>query len=84
MAIAVTKSNPVENETTAASSESPIFSDSAPLILDCVAIKTPEVAESISSPTTLSLFLISAHSFKFFMLEGKSSEVKAVKGQSQA
>jgi hypothetical protein len=34
MAIAVTKSKPVENETTAASSESPIFSESAPFILD--------------------------------------------------
>jgi hypothetical protein len=62
MAIAVTKSNPVENETTAASSESPIFSDNAPLILDWVAIKTPEIVESISSPTTISLFLI-AYSF---------------------
>jgi hypothetical protein len=34
MAIEVTKSNPVENETTAASSESPIFSESAPFIRD--------------------------------------------------
>ena len=49
---------------------------------DCKAIKTPEVAESSSKPTTLSLFLISAHSFKFFTLEGKSSEVTAGKGQS--
>jgi hypothetical protein len=83
MAIAVTKSNPVENETTAASSESPIFSESAPFMRDCKAIKTPEIAESSSNPTTLSIFLISAHSFKFFRLEGKSSEVMAVKGQSQ-
>jgi hypothetical protein len=51
---------------------------------DCKAIKTPEIAESSSNPTTLSLFLISAHSFKFFTLEGKSSEVMAVKEQSQA
>ena len=50
--------------------------------LDRVAIKAPEVAESSSSPTTLSLFLISTHFFKLFMLEGKSSEVMAVKGQS--
>jgi hypothetical protein len=47
-----------------------------------MAIKTPEVAESSSNPTTFSLFLISTHSFKFFLLEGKSSEVMAVKGQS--
>ena len=62
MAIAVTKSNPVENETTAASSESPIFSESAPFMRDCKAIKTPEIAERSSRPTTLSLFLM-AHSF---------------------
>jgi hypothetical protein len=49
---------------------------------DCKAIKTPEIAESSSNPTTLSFFLISAHSFKFFTLEGKSSEVMEVKGQS--
>jgi hypothetical protein len=66
MAITVTKSNPVENETTAASSESPIFSESAPFIRDWIAISTPETAESSSNPTTFSRLLIATLTFKFF------------------
>ena len=57
-AIKVTKSNPVENETIAASNESPISSESAPFTLDCAAINTPEKAERSSRPTTFSPALI--------------------------
>ena len=58
MAIAVTKSNPVENETTAASSESPVFSESAPLIRDWAAINPPEMADRSSRPTSRSFLLM--------------------------
>ncbi len=49
--IVVTKISPVENETTAASSESPISWESAPLILDWAAIKSPDKPERKPKPT---------------------------------
>jgi hypothetical protein len=48
----------VVKETIAASSESPICWESAPLTRDWAAIRTPEKAERSSSPTTFSPFLI--------------------------
>jgi hypothetical protein len=50
----VTKIRPVENETIAASSESPKRKESSPLIRDWIAIKTPESAERSSRPALLS------------------------------
>jgi hypothetical protein len=52
----VTKIRPVENETTAASSESPISWESAPLILDWVAIKSPDKPER--KPNSTSYFAV--------------------------
>jgi hypothetical protein len=40
--------NPLPNDTKAASSESPISADNSPLILDWLAINTPESADSNS------------------------------------
>jgi hypothetical protein len=54
----VTNKSPVVKDTIAASSESPISWESAPLTLDCAAIKIPEKAERSSSPTTFSPLLI--------------------------
>ena len=56
--ISVTNKSPVVKETIAASSESPISWESAPLTRDCAAIRTPEKAERSSSPATFSPFLI--------------------------
>jgi hypothetical protein len=73
----------VENETIAASNESPISSESEPFTLDCAAINTPEKAERSSRPTTFSPALIITLPKNFYQkLIKESIELMAALGMN--